>query len=120
MSVLAKYQDLDAESDRLALGEPAGVRPPAEARQAPTEVHRRTMALLDELLSIGGDEAGPFQVVTRTMRRLEPILLRDFATVPEDKVRGFLELLGGRLLEVAHTGRMLGAVPDLPDTPPAA
>lgn len=90
--LLARYRAIGtAEAAKVA---PAPV-------SVPTAAHREVVALLDELLGmVPADGAGPFGGMLKTLRRLEPMLLRDFAKVPEDQVVAFLHHLGHRMLAV--------------------
>lgn len=95
------YRDLDAGADRLLDDDDGAQFTNREAVKEPTEVHRQVIALLHDLLSlVKGQDAGPFGGMLRMLQRLEPMLLRDFAEVPEEPIVEFLHQLGRRMLAV--------------------
>lgn len=99
--LLARYQQLGgAPGAELAASAPAsGVASSGPGQ--PTAVHRAAVELLDELLNLVPHDAQPFGSIIKNLRRLEPMLLRDFAKVPEENVALFLHELGQRMLNAA-------------------
>lgn len=93
-----------AQYRSLAGDEPAA---PAELVDAPAVVsgtHQRALDVLDELLGMAmsaSADRGPARLMLRTLQRSRPMLLADFAKVPEEQVAAFMGALGAKLCAVA-------------------
>lgn len=101
-SLLARYRSIGSE---------AAEHTPAATLPAPaiTPVHREVVNLLDELLGAVAPNAGPYAGMIKTFRRLEPMLLRDFAKSSPDQVQQFARYLGARLSAVGENAGAIDA-----------
>jgi hypothetical protein len=94
--LLARYRELDATPAPAPVPELVG------GAVTVTATHARALDLLDELLALAnaGKPQGPGAILLRGLHRARPMLLNDFARVPEDQVKQFLALLGAKLIAV--------------------
>lgn len=94
----SRYDRLMAKYDNLA------EHAPEAAAALPTRVHEEVIELLDELLSLVPPAAGPLGHALTLVKRLRPVLLREFATVPPEKIIEGLHAIGSRMLAVGVEG----------------
>jgi hypothetical protein len=92
-ALLARYRTIGAAAEERT-------RQVTPAPQI-TSTHREVVELLDELLGMVTSSAdGTYAALIRNFRRLEPLLLRDFAKSDPQQVAAFAHFIGNRLLAI--------------------
>lgn len=73
----------------------------------PTRVHAEVIDLLDELLGMVPANSGPVGHALKLLHRTRPVLLREFASVPPEKIVEGLHAIGSRMLAVGAEGEVV-------------